>query len=129
MVIRLSRWALRRIHEALTLTQELSHPFSLAFALAFAAWLHQLRREEQAAQERAAAAIALSTGQGFPFWVAWGTILRGSALAEQGQRAAAIAQMRQGIAAWRATGADCDTPIIWPYWRRRMGQPGKPTRG
>ena len=29
--------ALKRSHEALTLAQELSHPFSLAFALSFAA--------------------------------------------------------------------------------------------
>ena len=91
--------ALRRIHDALTLAQELSHPFSLAFALDFAAWLHQLRREGQAVQERAAALIALATDQGFPFWGACGTILRGWALAEQGQSAEGMAQMCQGIAA------------------------------
>ena len=34
--------ALKRSQEALTLAQELSHPYSLAFALNFAAWLHQL---------------------------------------------------------------------------------------
>ena len=48
--------ALKRSHEALTLAQELSHPFSLALALSFAAMLHQFRREGQAAQERAEAA-------------------------------------------------------------------------
>ena len=48
--------ALKRSHEALTLAQELSHPFSLAFALTCAAMLHQFRREGQAAQERAEAA-------------------------------------------------------------------------
>ena len=31
----------------LTLAEELSHPFSLAFALSMAAWFHQFRREEQ----------------------------------------------------------------------------------
>jgi hypothetical protein len=40
----------------LTLAQELSHPFSLAFALNYAATvLHQLRREVQLTQERAEA--------------------------------------------------------------------------
>jgi predicted ATPase len=102
--------ALRRIQDALALAQERSHPFSVAFALAFAAWLHQLRREGQAARERAAATIALSTGQGFPFGGAWGTILQGWTLAEQGQGAAGIAQMREGIAAWRATGAELQRP-------------------
>ena len=42
--------ALKKIQEALTLAQELSHPPSLAGALYFAAELHQLRREGQAAQ-------------------------------------------------------------------------------
>ena len=49
--------ALKRIHEALTLAQELSHPFSLAYALNWAAWLHQHRHEGQTAQERAEAMI------------------------------------------------------------------------
>jgi len=121
--------ALRRIHEALTLAQELSHPFSLALALAFAAWLHQLRREGQAAQERAAAAIALSTDQGFPFWEAWGTILRGSVLAEQGQRAEGIAQMRQGIAAWRATGAELQRPYYLALLAEPCGKGGQAEEG
>jgi predicted ATPase len=121
--------ALRRIHEALTLAQELSHPFSLAFALAFAAWLHQLRRECQAAQERAAAAITLSTDQGFPFWVAWGTILWGSALTEQGQRAEGIAQMRQGIAAWRATGAELQRPYYLALLAEAYGKAGQAEEG
>lgn len=70
--------ALKRIHEALTLARELSHPLSLAFALTFgAARIHQFCREEQAVQERAEAAITLSTDQGFPYWVAFGTMLRG----------------------------------------------------
>ena len=52
--------ALKRSYEALTLARELSHPYSLAYALVHAAWLHQYRREGQAAQELAEAAIALS---------------------------------------------------------------------
>ncbi len=63
--------ALQRSHEALTLAQELAHPFSLAFALYFAARLHQFRREAQAAQERAEAAMALvDASRGLPIWLA-----------------------------------------------------------
>src|SRR5215813_13209430 len=47
--------ALKRSQAALTLAQELSHPFSLAFALHGVAVLYQLRREEQKAQEWAEA--------------------------------------------------------------------------
>ena len=39
-------------------------------------------------------------------FLARGTILRGWALAVQGQGEEGIAQMRQGLAAWRATGAE-----------------------
>ncbi|PYV85090.1 MAG: hypothetical protein DMG05_23405, partial [Acidobacteria bacterium] len=42
---------------------------------------------------------------GFPFYLAVGNIWRGSALAEQGQAAEGIAQIRQGLAVARATGA------------------------
>jgi predicted ATPase len=121
--------ALRRIHDALTLAPELSHPFSLALALVFAAWLHQLRREAQVVQERAAAVIALATDQGFPFWVAYGTILRGWALAEQGQSAEGMAQMRQGIAAWRVTGAELQRPYYLALLAEAHGKAGQANEG
>lgn len=95
----------QRSQEALTLAQEIAHPFSRGLALVFAAAAHQLRREIQATRERAEAAIALSTEQGFPEWVALGTLFRGWALAEQGQAEEGIAQIRQGLVAQQATGA------------------------
>jgi predicted ATPase len=102
--------ALQRSHGALTLAQELAHPFSLAYALHNTSLLHELRHEEQAGQERAEAVMALSTEQGFPYWLALGTIRRGWALAAQGQGAEGVQQIQQGIAAWRATGADVNRP-------------------
>jgi predicted ATPase len=104
--------ALKRSHEALTLAQELSHPFSLAWALSFAAWFHQFRRDELAVRELAEAVIALATEQGFAFWAAWGDALRGWALAEQGQGEEGIAQIHQGLAAWQATGTEWDRPYF-----------------
>jgi predicted ATPase len=87
--------ALKRNHEALALAEGLSHPFSLAYALAIGAVLHSLRREGQLARERAEALMTLATEQGFPFYLAWGTQVQGWALAEQGQMEEGIAQMRQ----------------------------------
>jgi class 3 adenylate cyclase/predicted ATPase len=98
--------AMRRIQEALTLAQELSHPFSLALALDVASMVHHLRGEGQATQEQAEAAIALATEQGFPFFLAAGTIERGWALAEQGQGGEGIAQIRQGLPAFPAMGME-----------------------
>ena len=121
--------ALKRSHEALTLAQELSHPFSLAFALVMAAMLHQLRREGQAAQERAEAAMALSTEQGFAHWLADGTILRGWALAEQGQREEGITQMRQGLAALRAIGSEIERPSFLALLAEAYGKEGQAEEG
>ncbi|MBI3798745.1 MAG: AAA family ATPase, partial [Deltaproteobacteria bacterium] len=77
--------ALRKIYEALTLAQELSHPFTLANALSIAALSHWHRGETHAAQERAEALIALSSKQGFPHWLTHGTIVQGRVLVEQEQ--------------------------------------------
>jgi predicted ATPase len=97
--------ALARVHEALALAHELAHPYSLAHTRCFAACVCQFCRDVPAVHEHAEAAVALSTAQGFPLWAAQGTSLRGWALALQGQGQAGLAQVRQGIAAYRATGA------------------------
>jgi len=96
--------ALARIHDALTLAHALSHPYSLAFVRWWAAVISQGRRDVAAVHEQAEAIIALSTEQGFLLLTANGTILRGWALAMQGQREEGVAQIRQGTAAVRATG-------------------------
>jgi class 3 adenylate cyclase/predicted ATPase len=98
--------ALKRTHEAVTLAHEVAHPFSLGWALAWSAIHHQFRREGRLAQGQAEAAIIFSTEQGFPIWVAISTVIRGWALAEQGQGKEGITQIRQGIVAYAATGAE-----------------------
>ena len=98
--------ALERSHQALTLAQELSHPYSLAVALYFHAHLYQFRREGQAAQEQAEALRVLSLEQGFVSLLAWGTMQQGWMLAEQGQAKEGIAQMRQSLTAYRAIGSE-----------------------
>ena len=63
----------------------------------FAAQVHQCRREGQAAQERAEAAIALATELGAPQWLALATMLRGGALVELGQVEEGMAQIQPGV--------------------------------
>jgi predicted ATPase len=104
--------ALARLHDALVLAHALSHPFSQAWVRCMAAIMSQFRLDVLAVHEHAEAAVALATEQEFPQWVALGTILRGWALAMQGQGKEGMAQVRQGITAWRATGA----VLIVPYF-------------
>jgi predicted ATPase/class 3 adenylate cyclase len=96
--------ALRKSREALTLARELAHANSMAFASLTTAVVHSYRREPEEAREHAEAVIDLATEQGMPFWLALGTLVRGWALVEQGDREAGITQIRQGLAAYRAAG-------------------------
>ncbi len=121
--------ALQRSQAALAWAQELTHPFSVTGALTVAAVLHQRRREGQAVQERAEAAMTLSTGQGFSSYLAVATILRGWALVEQGQEEEGIAQMRQGLAAHRATGAKLWQRYFLALLAEAHGKVGQPEEG
>jgi class 3 adenylate cyclase/predicted ATPase len=121
--------ALKRIHDGLLLAQQLSHQFSLAGALLFVAWLYHFRREGQESQDWAEAGLTLSREQGFPFWMGWGTILRGWALAEQGQGEEGIAQMRQGLSGLQATGAELVRPYIFAKLAEAYGEVGQPEEG
>jgi predicted ATPase len=126
--------ALRQSHEAVTLARKLAHPFSVGFALVFAAWLHQLRREGPRTQEWAEAAIALAAEHKFVALLAQGTIMRGWAVAEQsvaprggqGQEEEGLSQIQQGLAAWRATGAEGVRPYYLALQAEASTQMGQP---
>jgi predicted ATPase len=117
------------IEKGLILARELAHAFTLAFALNHAALIQMFLRDAQLAQERADNSIAFSTEQGIVQWLAQGTVLRGWALAMQGQETEGIAQIYQGMAAWQATGA----ALTWPWYLAQLseacGQEGKVAEG
>jgi predicted ATPase len=117
--------ALRRSEEALTLAQGLAHLFSRALTMIMGADVHRLRREWPLAQERAEAALTLSTEQGFALWVARGTMLRGWALAAQGQGEAGIVHMHRGLAAYQATGAKRGQPAFLALLAEAYGNVGR----
>jgi class 3 adenylate cyclase/predicted ATPase len=121
--------ALARLHDALALAHELAHPYSLAFARRWAAHVYQLRRDVPAVHEQAEATVALSTAQGFTQWVAQGTSFRGWALAMQGQGEESMAQVHQGIAAVRATGAALFVPYFCTLLADVAAHLGRPEDG
>src|SRR5262252_8591419 len=120
--------ALASIQDALTLAQQLAHPFMLVHALAFATRLHLYRREGQLTRERAEATFALAAEHKIAFYLAHGTIFRGRALVEQGQGTEGIAQIRQGLAAYRATGAGGDL-LPLALLAEAYGKVGQPEEG
>ncbi len=121
--------ALKRTHEALTLARELSHAYDLAVALGRAAMLHHFRQERRVTQERAEETITLATEQGFPFFAVQGSILRGWALAEQGQMEAGIAQIRQGLTTLRVMGIESSRPHNLALLAEAYGKAGQIEEG
>jgi class 3 adenylate cyclase/predicted ATPase len=100
--------AIKRGNEALALAQALSHPVSLGFAGGCVTILHQFRREAPAAQETAERMTALSAIDDLAF----GTSVRGWAIAEQGRHEEGIAQIQEGLAAHRRTGGELTRPYL-----------------
>jgi predicted ATPase len=92
--------ALKASRKGLTLAEELAHSSSSILALNVETVVHQFRREAEATQSCAEALIALCAEHGNPFFLAWGGILQGWAVAQQGQRERGLALMRQGLTAW-----------------------------
>jgi predicted ATPase len=121
--------ALEQTRQALHLAQELSQPWTLAVALGYAAVVHTLRGARQIVHERAEAAIRLATEHGFPSWVARGMMLRGWAQAEQGQGADGLAQIRQGMAIWQATGQKLGEPLWLALLAEQCGNAGQAAEG
>jgi predicted ATPase len=118
-----------RNDEAVTLAQQSAHPFSLSIILSFEAIFHQFRREVPAVQEHAEATIRVAQEQGFPYLIAFDSILRGWALVHQGQAQEGVEQITQSLMTYRATGAE----ILRPYWlallAEAQGAIGEPEAG
>jgi class 3 adenylate cyclase/predicted ATPase len=121
--------AVQRLQESLALAQQLSHPFSLSFALYVAAVVYQYLQQVQATQEHTEALMALSTEQEFRQRLAQGRILLGWTLVEQGRLAEGIAQMRQSAAAYGATGADLGRSYYLALLAEAYGKGGQAGEG
>ena len=107
------------------MAQTLAQPLGLAYALGFATVIHQLRHEGQVAQAQAEEMISLSREQGLAFWLAMATFRLGAALAERGRTEVGIGKMREGLDAWRATGAELERPYRLAVLAQAYGQLGQ----
>jgi len=88
--------------EAVTLGEALSHYPSLAHALMWAGYVHQLRRDQRAVYEYAERLRALGTEHKLALYTAVGCIMRGWALTYQGRGEVGLREMRGGIDAYAA---------------------------
>jgi len=121
--------AVTNAHKAVTLAQEVSHPFSLAYALCFAATLHTARRESAIVRQQTEAVLTLSRAQGFAHFATVSLMLRGWALADSGQTTEGIAQIQQGLAAQRSMGIEVGRPCYLAFLAEAYQNTGQITEG
>lgn len=100
-----------RSGEALAEAHELSHPISLAFALSVACRLHFVLGDARTVQVLADELIALTTEQGFAFFLAMGTAYRGWTMVEAGEAEQGMYLLRRGIEGFQASGAAWTLPF------------------
>ena len=118
--------ALRVSQETLKLARAIKHPFSLAYAQHHTSWLyHQLGlpAETKAASEDG---IQTATKQGFAMFHATGTLYQAAGVLLEGHPNEALPLLKQGLEAYRATGAG----LALPYYLGILGdayiQAGRP---
>jgi DNA-binding SARP family transcriptional activator/predicted ATPase len=104
--------ALRKCQTAFALARHLADPFSQVRALAYFSMLHQFRRDNDAAQAQAEAALALAIRHEVSYYGAWAAILAQWALAWAHPGSKEIAGLRKALHDFRATGAG----LRWPYY-------------
>ena len=110
--------AQQRAEEARRLAQELSHPYSLAFALYRAGLNAFFYRRASTAQALAEEVLRVATTHGFPFYQALGAALQGGALVRQNQVEAGLAHLSQGLQALSHTGTQ--PAPHWLVWQAEL---------
>jgi DNA-binding SARP family transcriptional activator/predicted ATPase len=117
--------AVQKSHELLALAKAKPHPYSYAIALDYVAMLYHFRGEHQLAQQAIEKAIALCTQHGFAYYLAWGPIIQGWILVEQGQVEQGWIQIRQGLQALEETKAALRKPyylLLLAAAKGKLGQ-------
>src|SRR5439155_21247224 len=86
-----------RANEAVALATDLDHPFTMAYALFHAGFLHVWRREPGVVRDRALGVLELVEDHDFQIWRSLGLCLLGAANTDLGRYEEGLAQIRQGI--------------------------------
>ncbi len=101
------------MRNALARARASKHPFTLAWALAYAANLGQNCGDRPATRHAAGEGLQLATEHEFPFWAAAATIMGARAAFDEGADASdALGRMRRGIDAWFEIGAQNSAPYF-----------------
>jgi class 3 adenylate cyclase/tetratricopeptide (TPR) repeat protein len=104
--------AARLARDAVTLSREIDHPYTLAYALCMGAAVFQCRREPEAVLSLVDEVISIAKKRDYRYWIAWGTCLQGWAKAQLGTPELGIQALIDGLKNYRETGATLFIPHI-----------------
>ncbi len=104
--------ALAHAGEASRIAEETGHFHTSGFCMTYQMVVHLMAGDAAAVAPLAERCAALAREQCFPIWEAASQVLGGWAAVAQGDAAAGLPRMREGLSRWRATG----TTLYAPYW-------------
>jgi class 3 adenylate cyclase/predicted ATPase len=116
----------RAADRALAYSRELGHAHTFAYALALAGQAAVLARDVATACAYGNDCVALTSEHGLSHWGTYGRILQGWADAQRGEATKGIARIRDGMAAYEATGARVYTPLFLTLLGEALALSGKP---
>src|SRR5262249_2432724 len=119
----------QQCQEMLALAQQVGQTSGLVLAQTNATVLAQYRRDAAATHASADALMACAATQGLALRVEQGRILRGWALAMQGDAAAGVAQIHQGLTAIHVIGFKLLRPYFLTLLAEAYGQAEQPENG
>jgi DNA-binding SARP family transcriptional activator/predicted ATPase len=102
---------LERCDQAISLSEQIAHPYSQSFAQGMAALFHSLRKDLDAALKHSEQAIKISKESGFPFLLALGLIVRGWVRSFSGKSGMAVKLMRNGLEVMQKISAELGRPF------------------
>ena len=103
--------ALERVRRAVDLANSLRHSFSMGVAYGFRSTVHHFRGEFEDARLWAERAIEVCEDAGFVVWLAHAKVMHGRIVAELGEPARGVEEMRIGYDMWADTGAVVTQPF------------------
>lgn len=107
------------------LARSLSHPYSLSWSLTWGAIPRLYQGKHRELLALLDEGIAIADEHGIPYTAAIGRMARGWAQAQLGEREAGITQLRAGLAAFRATGAEIVVPFFQTLLAELLCQAGQ----
>jgi len=105
--------------------RQVSHPFSLAIALDYAAMLHVFHGDVEAARARAEEAAAACRKHGFTYYLSVAEILAGWAMAMAGDAEDGVTRLRHWLETFKGSRAEIRLPFYHGLLAEACGRAGQ----